>query len=371
MLKVAHLSSAHPRYDTRIFIKMCSSLAQNGYEVSLVIADGKGDEVKNGVSIFDVGATDGGRLSRMTKTVERVFAKAKAVDADLYHMHDPELMPIGRKLKRLGKKVIFDSHEDLPKQIMGKHYLHPMLRGAMSKVFTYVERFFCPKFDAVVTATPNIRDKFLAINKNSVDINNYPILGELGNIEQTIDWSDKQHEVCYVGMIADIRGGLEIVKSLEQLDEVKLNFAGAFSGTDFESKVKSYNGWKQVVDHGFLNREEVREVMKRSVAGLVTFHNLPNHVDAQPNKMFEYMSAGLAVITSNFPLWRSIIEDNECGICVEPTDVDAIASAIRKLIADPELAKKMGENGKKAVLTKYNWHSEEQKLMNLYSGLVA
>lgn len=369
MRKIAHLTSAHPRYDTRIFIKMCSSLARNNYEVSLVVADGKGDEFKNGVNIYDVGATEGGRLSRMTKTVDSVFAKAKTLDVDVYHMHDPELMPVGRKLKALGKKVIFDAHEDLPKQLMGKHYLHPLFRRTLSFVFTYVERFFCPKFDAIVTATPVIRDKFLKMNKHSIDINNYPILGELGDEQLKVDWSDKHPEVCYVGVIADIRGGREIVKSLEQLDEVRLNFAGAFSGAEFEAEVKTSKGWEQVDDHGFLNREQVREVMKRSVAGIVTFHNLPNHVDAQPNKMFEYMSAGLPVITSNFPLWRSIVEVNQCGICVEPTDVDAIARAIRKLIDEPELAKQMGENGKKAVLTKYNWHSEEQKLINLYSEL--
>jgi len=369
MNQIAHLTSVHPRYDTRIFIKICCSLARNGYEVALVVADGKGDEVKNDVNIYDVGATEGGRLSRMTKTVDRVFAKAKALDVDVYHMHDPELMPIGRKLKALGKKVIFDAHEDLPKQLMGKHYLHPLLRRTLSLVFTYVERFFCPKFDAIVTATPVIRDKFLKMNKRSLDINNYPILGELGDVHGAVEWSVKYPEVCYVGAIADIRGGREIVKSLEQLDKVRLNFAGAFFDREFEAEVKGSNGWLQVNDHGFLNREQVREIMHRSIAGLVTFHDLPNHVDAQPNKMFEYMSAGLPVIASNFPLWRSLVVDNHCGICVDPLDVNAIAAAIKKLVDEPETAKKMGENGKKAVLTEYNWQFEEQKLLNLYSSL--
>ena len=82
-------------------------------------------------------------------------------------------------------------------------------------------------------------------------------------------------------------------------------------------------GWESVREHGYLNRTQVREIMKRSIAGLVTFHDLPNHVDAQPNKMFEYMSAGLPVICSDFPLWRSIVEGSSCGICVDPLNVDA------------------------------------------------
>ena len=369
MPKVVHLTSVHPRYDTRIFNKMCRSLSRNGYQVALIVADGKGDEFKDGIQIYDVGAAEGGRLSRMTRTVERVVAKAKKLDADVYHLHDPELMPAGGRLKALGKAVIFDAHEDLPKQLIGKNYLHPLVRRILSVFFTYVERFLCPKFDAIVTATPTIRDKFSKINKRSIDINNYPIVGELCDLQEAADWTKKLPEVCYVGAIADIRGGREIIKSLEQLDGVKLNFAGSFSGAKFESEVKKFRGWQQVTDYGFLGRENVRQIMQRSIAGIVTFHNLPNHLDAQPNKMFEYMSAGLPVIASNFPLWRDIVEGNQCGICVDPLDVSAIAAAIRKLFDEPELAKQMGECGKKAITNKYNWQSEERKLLNLYSEL--
>ncbi|MDC4505526.1 glycosyltransferase, partial [Acinetobacter baumannii] len=129
-------------------------------------------------------------------------------------------------------------------------------------------------------------------------------------------------------------------------------------------------GWNAVNELGQLSRNEVKEVLQRSVAGLVTFLPVPNHIDAQPNKMFEYMSAGIPVIGSNYPLWRSIIEDNGCGICVNPEDPEEIAAAIDKLIVDRALAENMGKNGIRAVNEKYNWSIEEKKLFKLYTELL-
>ena len=364
--KVVHLTSAHPRYDTRIFVKMCSSLVTNGFVTSLIVADGLGDESKDGVSIYDVGAGTGKRFARMTKTVARVLAVAKDLDADIYHLHDPELLPAGLKLKKLGKKVIFDAHEDFPKQLLAKPYLNGVTRVILSIIAGYYERWACARFDAVVTATSFIGEKFSSVNPCTVTVNNFPLLREF----TVRDWTSREDAVVYVGGISRIRGIEEIVEALEHTDGARLNLAGQFSERDVERSIRTRVGWGKVNELGFLTREQIDLVLARSRAGLVTLHPVVNYIDALPVKMFEYMAAGIPVIASNFKLWREIIEGAGCGICVNPRDPRVIGAAIQYLLKHPDEAEKLGKNGRKAVEKHYNWSIEERKLLDLYSAVL-
>ncbi|WP_291991153.1 glycosyltransferase family 4 protein [Candidatus Accumulibacter sp. ACC007] len=366
-MKIVHLTSVHARSDTRIFIKECCSLASKGFDVTLVVADGVGNEVRHGVDIVDVGAPSS-RINRILVITRRVLDAAVAIDGDLYHIHDPELLPVGLRLKSFGKMVVFDAHEDVPKQLLTKPYLGRVSARVLSQCFEKLERYSCSRLDGIVAATPFIREKFIQINPNTVAINNFPIDAEL--VTENKAWESKGDEVCYIGGMSTIRGVREIVKSLEYVHpSVFLNLGGRFQEKKLEREVKAYRQWPRVIELGYLDREGVRKALGRSLAGLVTFYPVPNHVDAQPNKMFEYMAAGIPVIASDFPLWREIVGGSDCGICVDPLDPRAIGAAISYVVENPDRAEEMGRNGQRAVRDFYNWAAEEVKLFAFYQDI--
>ncbi len=331
--------------------------------MTLVVADGLGNASNAGVRIVDAGA-ERGRVRRILHSTRRVLGHALALDADIYHLHDPELIPAGLHLKRRGKKVIFDAHEDVSTQLLGKPYLTAASRRWLARLFAAYERHACRQFDGIVAATPFIRDKFLRIHPRTIDVNNYPLSSEF---DAAAPWDNKQAQACYVGSISALRGIRELVRASGLLRSgAGLAIAGQFSEPALEREVATYPAWDRVQHLGHQDRAGVRQLMATSMAGLVTLHPAPNYLDALPVKMFEYMAAGIPVIASAIPLWRGIVEGHRCGVCVDPMDPAAIAAAIDALVLDPAAARSMGENGRRAILGTYNWQVEAAKLLAFY-----
>lgn len=363
MKKVVHLTSVHARKDIRILLKETSSLAKAGFDVSLIVADGFGDDIVNNVKIIDVG-TANHRLDRILNTTKNVFNKALSLDADIYHFHDPELISTGLKLKKAGKKVVFDSHEDFASDLLTKTYIPRFLRMIMSVGFRVFDSYACKKFDSIITATPAIAELYSARGCKTIVINNFPIIDEL-----SIPHTEKENSACFIGAQTPIRGVKELVNAIDKLDG-KLYLAGPVVNEAFKAELSSADGWNKVTDLGIIPRNEVSEVLAKCKVGLVTYLPAPNHVDAQPNKLFEYMSVGLPVVASHFPLWKEIVEDNDCGLCVDPANPDKIADAIQYIFDNPVEAKKMGENGMRVINEVYNWSVEEDKLITFYKEIL-
>lgn len=363
-IKICHLTSAHPPYDIRIFHKECVSLAEFGYNVFLICAGAK-NETKNGVNILGV-KKNNSRFARMLITVWRVYKKALEVDAQVYHFHDPELMFIALFLKIKGKKVIYGVHEDLPRQILGKYWINKYLRKAISYLIENIENNVSRRLDYIIVATPFIRKRFLKINNKCVDICNYPITKDEGFC--LINWKDKKDELCYVGLITKNRGIIEIIEAIEDTP-YRLNLAGKYSPESLRDELVKMRGWTNVNEFKYVGREKIIEILSNSKVGIVTLHPQINYLDSLPIKMYEYMLAGIPVIASDFPLWKEIVLGNNCGMCIDPTNPEAIAGAIQYIIDNTERAKEMGNNGLKSVTEQYNWENERLKLFEIYNSL--
>lgn len=364
--RVVHLSTVHRRDDVRIFHKECRSLAAAGFDVYLLVADGKGDEQRAGVQIRDIGAVRG-RMRRIVLQPWRMWRRARALKASLYHFHDPELIPMALLLRAGGHAVIYDSHEDVPRAVLSKPWIAPWLRRIIARAFEHFEDFAARRFSAVIAATPHIARRFARLNARCVDVNNYPLLEELA---PDVAAAPDGRVLCYLGGIGLIRGAVEMITAVGRTDAT-LVLAGEFESAATEAIVRKLPGWRQVDYRGLVSRAEVRGIMATSRAGLIFFHPEPNHVEAQPNKIFEYMSAGLPVLASDFPLWRELLQTSDAGRCVDPLDVNAIARCIDALLSDPGRAREMGERGRAAVTRQFNWTREEQKLVSLYREALA
>ncbi|MFC7685331.1 glycosyltransferase family 4 protein [Ureibacillus sp. GCM10028918] len=365
-MKVCHLTSVHPHTDTRIYVKECCTLAENGFKVTL-IAPNAPNEIINGVHIVGVDKIEGNRLKRMTQTTDVVYKKALEINADIYHFHDPELIPVGSKLKKKGKIVVYDVHEDVPRQILSKSWIPKFLRTSIAKLFERYESKASQKFDAIITATMHIEKRFKNYNKETYSINNFPSLKEM---EFSFKNSDKIDAVCYVGGITKVRGAFEIIEMLgnvNQKRDLKLHLAGPID-QKISEELLNHTNWSYVEYKGVLDRKDVKEVLSLSKIGLVTLHPIINYLDALPVKMFEYMAAGIPVIASDFPLWRQIIKKANCGVLVNPLNPTQIAEAVHELLNDEQKAKTMGENGRYAVEQEYNWEKESLKLVQLYKS---
>jgi len=363
---ITHITTVHPRYDTRVFVKECKSIKRNGLNVNLIVADGLGNEIKEGINIIDLGKPRS-RLIRMVFYSRKAYRMAKNINCDIYHFHDPELLPLGIKLTKRGNKVVYDVHEDVPKQILTKPYLNKFLAKLISKIFEKYENRCSSKFSAIITATPFIRERFLKFNKTTTEVQNFPFLDEFPTVSEN---SKTKNSVCYIGSITEVRGIRNMIKSLEFTNDIKLNLGGAFNSIQLRSEVSKLLGWEKVNELGFLDRIQVKSVLDESIAGLVVLKPTINYLDSIPVKMFEYMASGIPVIASDFPYWKDLIEDVGCAIFVNPEDPKEIGLAMQKLVDDPMEAKLMGAKGREAILRKFNWDNEESKLMGAYLKLI-
>ena len=363
--KICIISTVHPASDVRIFHKQAKTLVEAGYEVVLIGRKPLTPIDEPNIKFRELPAPKN-RFDRMVRLSLIAFKWAWSEQADVYHFHDPELIPVGIVLKLKGKKVIYDVHEDVPKQILIKYWIPSFLRRTASAGASLFERIGSRFFDGIVAATPTIARKF-PCGKTAV-VQNFPILNELV-IPDAMPYSERPNDIAYVGGITAFRGIREMIQAVEILPDTlkaRLCLAGAFSPAELYDDISAMPGWERVEFLGWQTREQVAALLGRVRVGLILSHPAPSHYDALPTKLFEYMSAGIPVIASDFPLLREIVEQAECGLVSDPLDPCSIASAIEWLLNHPDEAEAMGKRGQQAVSELYNWEHEGKLLISFY-----
>jgi len=368
--KVVHLTSVHTAFDVRVFHKECKSLARSGKRVVL-IAPHQADEVVDSVEVKGIRIRSG-RFVRMTRTAWCLYREALRQNGNVYHFHDPELIPLGLLLAARGKKVVYDIHEDAPADMLHKDYIPQCLRWPLMWSVRKLEGAACRRFSGLIAATPTIAERFYPINANTVIVHNFPMLDEIAP-SATLPWNERPSAVAYIGSISERRGIRGILQALALFPSdrsVQMMLAGSFSREGLRTELERLPGWGRVQYLGVLDRPAVANLLASVRLGLMVLQPEPNFLNAKPIKLFEYMAAGIPVIASDFPLWRRIIGEAGCGLLVDPQDPLAIARAIEYLLTHDAEAEAMGHRGRQAACKLYNWKSEERVLLKFYSQLL-
>jgi glycosyltransferase involved in cell wall biosynthesis len=356
--------------DQRIFWKECRSLASAGYDVHLVATGDAGDELCDGVHIHTVRKRSG-RLARMTASVWDVYRRAIALKADLYHLHDPEMLSVAPLLRLRGAKVVFDMHELLPETVMSKHWIHPILRRLIRAVVNLAERLLLTGGNVVFAADVSVpRYPYV---RRGVSVRNWARISEMPPPYK----GQRRAAVTYIGAISHLRGSTVTIEALRRLwaRGVMVGFdcigpAGEPEDLD-QIRSAAAEAIGEIFAPGAVPAEQVHKRIKDCAVGLSVLMPTGNYADTIPTKVCEYMALELPVIVSDFPILRRMISEAGCGLTVDPASPAALAEAINQILADPQAAARMGAAGRRYALDNFTWEAEAKRLTAFYQDIFA
>ena len=366
------LTSVHPAFDTRIFHREAKTLVKIGYKVYIIATHNK-EEIVEGIHIIPLPKRKN-RFYRFFIKVWVILSKSIKINAKVYHFHDPELILIGLILKLIGKKVIYDVHENVCLQALSSEWIFPPIRKVISFFVIFIEWFSLHFFDKIIVAGKDIKFQphFKKFSNKIIILRNFPII-TFSEMEVFPKPNDKIRFI-YTGGIASTRGIMEIIEAYKFIGckNSELILLGFFGNVDFKDKIMNkINNFVNIKYISAISYKKMFELLKNCHVGLICFKPTLNNINAlsgRNNKIYEYMMAGLAIIGSNFESWNDFILGNKIGVTVDPNNVSEISRAINFLIENPERMFSMEKNAKK-LSNKYSWESERHKLINLYKEL--
>ncbi len=370
-MKVCMLTTTHPPQDGRIFRKEAKSLAKE-HEVTLVAPAGEESVSRvDGISIVTVQKATSTLLHPVT--LMRVLMASLHQDAEVYHCHEPDALLLGIFLKILkGKRVIYDVHEHWPSEILFDMGLSDttMFHAALRRLIDHLEILLSRCSDGTIAVSESVGARFNAMKNHPAIIPNFSLRNASVADPRT---RDAKRLVYMAGNMHAFHGINECIQALtflkERYPEVSLTLIGNVR-ENLETIVSDEEIRRRITTTGYLPYDQMYARMNEGGIGLLVFQ--PHYYNVSiglPNKLFDYMQLGLPIVASDLPEIRKVINDAQCGILVDPTNVCEIARSIAYLIDNPEEAQEMGANGKSAVENNYNWSIVEPALLEAYRSL--
>jgi len=366
--RVCHLSSVHVATDTRIFYRYCKHLTEN-YAVTLIAVHPK-EEINQGIHIIPFRRFKN-KLPRVCLTWFLMFFKAIRVGADLYHIHDPELIPCGLLLRLMGKKVVLDIHENVAEDIFDKPWIPA--KKVLYSCFHFFEKRAVKRMP-VILAEQSYETRYQKMGADFTTVLNYVDLPFFRPFSENVNRTSNR--IFYMGILLESRGLQQIAEALFMLKKqghiIEFDVVGELYSS-LEKQLHALPFWNDVSAHihfhGRLTLEKGYEISRKAAVGMCIIQPMKNSVESYPTKMFEYMAIGLPQVTSHFPLYRSVVEENNVGICVDPSNAHEIATAILSIMQDSARAENMRQCGLQAA-NKYVWAGEMEKVFTLYNRLL-
>ena len=372
-VRVCHLSPVQRARDERAFTRQSLPTAGYGLDIAIVGPHSMTGTVDR-VSFVPVPKSRNGLMRILL--FFRMISEALKQRADIYHAHNPELIPTALALKLFfRKRVIYDSREDFPSMMLTKTYLPARLRKPMSHIVGQFERLAARYLDAVVTADSGSLRPMAKTGKSKKRVfYNFPNLSFFPTEEPV----EKSYDLVYRGGLSERAGTFVLLEAVRLLAErgmaPRLLLFGYTDNAESERRLRdvllSLGIEKLVTLRGRIPHEEMARTLSSARIAVSPLQKIPKFMNNIPVKVFESWACGLPVIATDLPPIRPFFQRGGLGLLVKPGDPKDLANAIRRLLAEPELIEEYGRRARQTVLQRYNASVEIHKLVSLYGEVL-